>query len=334
LFNDIRFVRVELGDPSFWDTVSKADLFVFRYGHYDTDHQKAQTLIPLLERQLQIKCFPNVTTCWHYDDKIRQYYLMRNAGFPMTDSYIFWERAQALAWLAAAPLPVVFKLKGGAGSNNVLLVRSRGQGERLIKTMFGRGMITNGVSDSAAVRFAHFNLYRELHHLAGNAYRAMRGEDVSEFWQRQKNYVLFQKFLPGNPHDTRVTIIGDRAFAFRRLVRTNDFRASGSGLIEYEPQQIDLRCVQIAFQVSKTMEFQSMAYDFLFNADGDPEFCEISYIFWDSAIFRCPGHWDENLNWHTGHTWPQFAILQDLLAPGIRQPSSNQMETAQAGGHT
>ena len=86
LFNDIRFVRVELGDPSFWDTVSKADLFVFRYGHYDTDHQKAQTLIPLLERQLQIKCFPNVTTCWHYDDKIRQYYLMRNAGFPMTDS--------------------------------------------------------------------------------------------------------------------------------------------------------------------------------------------------------------------------------------------------------
>lgn len=29
----------------------------------------------------------------------------------------------------------------------------------------------------------------------------------------QSGYVLFQEFLPGNSYDTRVTVIGDRAFA-------------------------------------------------------------------------------------------------------------------------
>ena len=33
-------------------------------------------------------------------------------------------------------------------------------------------------------------------------------------WQRKKNYAMFQRFLPGNEYDTRVTVIGNRAFAF------------------------------------------------------------------------------------------------------------------------
>ena len=73
-----------------------------------------------------------------------------------------------------------------------------------------------------------------------------------------------------------LTIIGNRAFANRRFVRKNDFRASGSGNADFNKNLIDLRFIKIAFEISKELKFQSMAYDFLLNENNQPEICEIS----------------------------------------------------------
>lgn len=54
----------------------------------------------------------------------------------------------------------------------------------------------------------------------------------------QKDYVYFQKFLPNNTYDIRITVIGERCFGFIRYNRENDFRASGSGKIEYDTSKI------------------------------------------------------------------------------------------------
>ena len=37
------------------------------------------------------------------------------------------------------------------------------------------------------------------------------------------------------------------------------------------------------------------------------------YNYVDRSVYGCPGYWDENLNWHQGHFWPQFLHLKDLL---------------------
>ena len=73
------------------------------------------------------------------------------------------------------------------------------------------------------------------------------------------------KYLPNNTYDTRITIIGERAFGFIRENRYNDFRASGSGKISYDKTAIDLKCVEIAFEISQKLKFQTMAYDFIYN---------------------------------------------------------------------
>jgi glutathione synthase/RimK-type ligase-like ATP-grasp enzyme len=80
-----------------------------------------------------------------------------------------------------------------------------------------------------------------------------------------KNYVYYQKYLPNNNFDTRVTVIGDRAFAFRRFNRTRDFRASGSGKIDYDMDSIDKRMIKIALETSEECGFQCMAFDFLYD---------------------------------------------------------------------
>lgn len=85
-------------------------------------------------------------------------------------------------------------------------------------------------------------------------------------------------------------MIGGRAFAFRRLNRVNDFRSSGSGRIDYDINKIDLKIVSKALEISQALGFQSMAYDSLYDENGDVSFCEISYTYVASAIYHCPGY--------------------------------------------
>ena len=125
--------------------------------------------------------------------------------------------------------------------------------------------------------------------------------------------MYFQDFLDGNSFDTRVTIIGDRAFAFTRDVRPGDFRASGSGRVVYDGRRIHPECVKIAFEVTRRVGSQSMAFDFVMDGGGAPRIAEVSYCYDARAVYDCAGHWDARLVWHEGHVWPQDAILIDLL---------------------
>jgi hypothetical protein len=76
---------------------------------------------------------------------------------------------------------------------------------------------------------------------------------------------------------------------------------------------IDRRCLPMAFEVAKNLNSQSLAFDFLYNQDGKPQIGEISYTFVAYMVYDCPGYWDEAMNWHEGHFWPQDLVLQDMI---------------------
>jgi hypothetical protein len=150
--------------------------------------------------------------------------------------------------------------------------------------------------------------------------------DINPYWQRQRDYVLFQEFMPDNKFDIRVTVIGNRAFSFLRHVRPDDFRASGSGDIDYDIKKIDMRCLKIAFEISEKFKFQSMAYDFIFNSSGEPEISEMSYTFVDDVVYKCPGYFDRDFRWNEGQFWPQFCHLQDFISEvRLEQPPESFM---------
>jgi glutathione synthase/RimK-type ligase-like ATP-grasp enzyme len=317
--NAISHIRLECDDRDFWSRVTDLDLFIFWWRHDNGDWRLASTLIPILEEQLKLNCLPNVRTCWAYDDKIRQYYLLRRLGFPMVDSWIFWDKDKALDWLATAPLPLVFKLSGGAGSENVTLVKDRARAGKLIKRMFGSGIQSTRIP-WGNTRWLDFKLKGEIRHRVADAVRNLRGVSLPAL-EVHKNYIYFQKFLPGNTYDTRVTVIGNRAFAYRRYTRDNDFRSSGSGKIDYDAKAIDLNFVKMGHAISKKLCFQTMAYDFLYDKDKKVTLCEMSYNFIDQYIYNCPGYWNDSLNWHEGHYWPQYFQLMDALGmPDLKQP--------------
>ena len=267
-------------------------------------------LLPVLEFRLGLAVYPDWNTCWHYDDKIAQRYLLEAAGLPIAPTWVWFDATAARQWASAAPYPLVLKLASGAGSCNVRLVRTEKEAASWIGRLFGPGVFSLS-------RAASPWSWRTLLGVCAKTLSGRRPLPGVDRWHR--NYVLFQEFLRDNPFDTRITVIGNRAFGFRRFNRPNDFRASGSGRLDYAPGAIDERFIRLALSTSARLATQSCAIDGLYR-DGEPVLGEISYTYVSCAVQQCPGHWELHgdpetgeLVWRDGHMWPEEAQIQDFL---------------------
>lgn len=217
-------------------------------------------------------------------------------------------------------MPLVFKLKNGAGSFNVQLVNTKADAKQLLNIMFGNGLKQDNVGIWKVMKTMNFD-FRKLYRYYGIQFRDKYiQKHRRKRWLTHKNYLYFQKFMPNNEYDTRVQITGNRAFAFVRYNRPGDFRASGSNKWSLDHDKIDMNFVKIAFDVSKKLKFQSMAYDFIYDENRNPAIVEISYCYGDYPEFST-GYWDDKLVWHPGKFVPQYLELVDLLEmPELKQP--------------
>jgi hypothetical protein len=150
----------------------------------------------------------------------------------------------------------------------------------------------------------------------------------------QRGYFYAQEFLPGNDFDTRVTVIGNRAFAYRRMNRPGDFRASGSGRPNWDASLIDLQLVRLAFLTAQRLGTQSVAIDGMRRGD-ERLLGEVSYTYVSWMVRDCPGHWTLHgdpetgeLEWVDGHMAPDDAIFEDFIAALRRRRQSALCATA------
>jgi hypothetical protein len=291
------------------------DGLMWHWPHWDVKAvQFARQLTYSLE-QAGKEVFPDGRTCWHYDDKLGQKYLLEAVGAPLVPSVVFFDRPAALAWVERAEFPKVFKLRRGAASANVFLVRSKRAARRFVRRAFGRGFSAVSRVSLLNDRVWRLRRDRDLKALVGvgkGLARLFVPTELERQTPRDRGYVYFQDYIPGNLSDTRIVVIGSRAFGLKRLVRAGDFRASGSGSIEYDRDGIALSCVASAFEVSKRLGSQCLAYDYIFR-DEEPLLTEISYAFIQKAYDQCPGYWDEDLVWHEGRFHAECFMIEDFV---------------------
>ena len=262
------------------------------------------------------KVFPNVNTSWHHDDKVGQKYLLECIDAPLVKSYVFYSKLKAEAWINSTTFPKVFKLRGGAGSTNVKLVRTKQHAQSFINKAFGKGFLQINSIDRLKDRF--WVLRRDknidaIKFVLKGIGRLFIPIELAKFSQREKGYIYFQDFLPNNNYDTRLIVIGNRCFGVRRYTRDNDFRASGSGIKAYDPELFDHQFIKIAFEITKKLGAQSVAFDFIWDND-IPKIVEISYCFIIGPFYdTCPGFWNSNLVWHKKEVNPQFFLRYRYL---------------------
>ena len=258
--------------------------------------------------------FPDWRTAWHFDDKLSQKYLFEALGVPFVPTWVFLDQKSALKWVEETQFPKVFKLRGGAGSANVQLVRTRAEARKLVRQAFGRGFPNYDAWGSLQERWRKVRMGKAAPmELLKGAARVFYPPEFSRVLGRDYGYAYFQEFMPGNSSDTRIIVIGGKAFALKRFVRENDFRASGSGNFAYAREDFDERCVKIAFQATEQLGSQCAAYDFVFDPDGNPLIVEISYGFVKEVYDPCTGYWDPDLTWHPGPFNPQGWMVDTLI---------------------
>ena len=287
---------------------------LWHYSHSDPkDVLIARQIHSALEHS-GFRTFPDFCTAWHFDDKVGQKYLFEALDIPTLDTYVSVERADALEWAKKTEYPKVFKSRHGAGSSNVALVYSSKQAQRLIKRAFGRGLSVYRPWENLKERFYKWRLgtASALDLIKGVA-RFLYPPRFSRVLGRERGYVYFQEFAADNDSDVRVIVIDDKAFGIRRWVRPDDFRASGSGKISYEPEFIEQDCIKLAFQCAKKIGSSCVAFDFVRKADGSPVILEVSYGFIAAGYDACPGYWDVDMNWHEGAFNPQGWIIDLVL---------------------
>jgi len=257
--------------------------------------------------------FPDFHTAWHFDDKVGQMYLLESVGAPVVPSYIFYDKEKAIEWVSNADFPKVFKLRTGSGSSQVKLIESRRDALKTVKQAFGKGFSQYEAKSNFRERWRKYRKGDSgLLDLVKGLIRFGYTTDFDRVAGKEKGYVYFQDFIEGNNFDIRVIVIDGKAFAIKRMVRENDFRASGSGFIEYDKENFKTDTVKLSFEIAEKLKSQSLAIDYVFR-DGQPMIVEISYGFIKEAYEKCAGYWDRELKWYEGEFNPQGWMVESVM---------------------
>jgi glutathione synthase/RimK-type ligase-like ATP-grasp enzyme len=220
---------------------------------------------------------PNFESVWHFESKAAQSLLFDFYDIPTPRTVVTYSLEDAMQLLEQERYPLVFKSSSDAASRGV----------RLVKTP------QNAKLKAWKLLYAGFwwKAIRRIFHL-----------------DHKDNVAYWQEFVPKNDCDLRITVIGNKwAVGFWRWNRPNDFRASGSGLIDYK-KPIPEEVIRFCIDLSKYHNFDSMAYDVVFD-HGKPVIVEICYTYVDKAIYNAPGYFELNdknqLVFKPGNIWPE-----------------------------
>lgn len=294
----IDYKLVNAYDSDVISQVSDCDVFMWHFHQNDYRDMKMAKALLISLKQRGMKVFPDVNTCWHFDNKVWEKYLLESVNAPLVPSYIFYTEAEALKWIESASFPKVFKLKGGAGASNVNLVRSANEARVLTHQAFKDGFKQYRWWEKMKEKWRKYKLGEAtLHEVFRPLKYGLRRypTEFDHYNGREIGYIYFQDFIPNNDSDLRVVVIGDKLMAEKRYVRDGDFRASGSGHFEYGP--IPKEVIEVAFETAEKLQMQSVAFDFIFDGK-NPLIVEMSYGFGTHGIERSGGYWTRDNIWH------------------------------------
>jgi glutathione synthase/RimK-type ligase-like ATP-grasp enzyme len=247
-----------------------------------------------------LRVFPNQKTIWHFDDKIAEMYLFQSAGVSIPKSYVFYLLDDCLEWLTHAEFPIVAKIRRGAGSENVILLKTLSQAQKYAKRMF-----SNGYSPAPSIAFRTKSMLQSAVNFTDIISRVKK---IPQFLYTRKHamqlpvergYCYFQEFIPNNSYDLKIVVVGNKMSFIGRKTRKNDFRASGSGSLIYDKSLINNSIINSAFDVYDRLGLQCIGFDMVIdNRDNSIKIVEMSYGFDWKALLKSGGYWDRDSHWH------------------------------------
>ena len=261
-----------------------------------------------------IKTFPNHAQSWHFDNKIAQYFLLNDLGYKLPKTTIYLRGAEIWSDLNSVSLPVVMKFYGGAGSQNVIKIRTK-----IALFFWAFQAFTIGIAHHRPI--ANFILHMKR---PGRNPIVLFFKDILKYvlpsktervFLREKSYFYLQEFIPNAEYDIRIITIGDKAFGIKRYTGARDFRASGSGIIDHDIDSLPKVCVRNSFEISERFNYPWMTYDWIYDKDkAEYLLVEISYGFKPAAYTECNGYFSRDIEIKK----PMFNIYSEMIDVALR----------------
>lgn len=314
--NRIDYEVIDCFSPNIIKNLSNFDILLWHFSNYSyTEMNFARSILKSAEN-LGLKVFPNSKTNWHFDDKVAQSYFLDAIGSSIPKYNVFYTKEKLKEYIKEKPnYPVIAKLKNGAGSNNVKLIRNK---KELIK--YGNEMFSTGINSTPKAGFKIISNIQSTKSLKTFINRFKRIPDfvksskkAREFFN-EKNYVYLQEFIDNEGYDLKVVVVGDKLTFLKRNIRNGDFRASGGGFIQYDHTVINLEIIKEAFHTSEKCSFQCMGYDFVINAETkECKIIEISYGFDYIAQLKLGGYYTKDGIFHDSPLNIPEEIIKNLI---------------------
>ncbi|NVJ64199.1 MAG: hypothetical protein HWD84_08235 [Flavobacteriaceae bacterium] len=313
---NIPFKKVDIRNENLENLLSEADIILCHLSQEDPYYWMVGNKLGFLAEVMGKKVYPDLWSNWFFDDKIIQKYLLDNISDVHVPTHISFNYKEALSKVNTCSYPFVFKLKGGAGSVNVKLIKSKFSARILVFRMFFLGipkiskyhLLLNRLSKAK-------NLKNKIFELIVGTASLLKKPKLNRIFGREKGYFYMQEFIEGANHDIRIIVIGNqKLIALKRYTRKNDFKASGSGNFQaLNYKSVDVKILNSSLQISKKLKAQSLALDFVYDRNNKFHLIEISHGFIPDAYDICTGYWDQNLKWHDGNLNLAEEILINIL---------------------
>ncbi|MCC5808683.1 MAG: hypothetical protein JJU00_20315 [Opitutales bacterium] len=237
--NGVETRRVDLRRADFATRLSGCDCLLFRPCPRPYRLDVLRDVVRFVETGLELPVFPGCHEIQIYENKRLQHWFLGNLGFPVIPTFISADFQESLLYLSENPPPYIFKANVGAKGSGVERLGDRKTAERYVRRIFS----ANGATSPWA-------------------------------YSRLKNTVHIQPFIENKGYDLRVAVVGDQVMGYYRRVQGKDFRASGSGVLEFGP--LPAEAVRIAVDVRNRLDLTFVAVDFIEDLEGKLWIVEIS----------------------------------------------------------
>ena len=309
-------------DVEIVDKIRDYDIILFDHNQSDyKDVLFAKQLLFSLEQAGKV-VFPNFRTSWHFDDKLGQKYLFEALGIQSAKSWVFYDKKSAYKWIETTDFPKVFKLRGGAGSANVMLAHNAREAKRFVKRAFGKGFAQFRGRDYVRDRYKAYKAKKiTLKDLIRSCGRLIISTEYAKMHAPEKGYAYFQEFIPNEGYDLRFSMCGEKAIAMKRYVRIGDFRASGSHICSFATEDIAKDAVEFAFECNDRLKMQACSIDLVRHIDNKQYYVvEVSYGHGMIEEGSSHGYWTRDGQHHEA----DFISINWILEEIVDQWSKNE----------
>lgn len=290
--NEIQYKIIHIDSNHLINEIKECKYLLWNWYHDESFNSLFSKKINiLLSTHYKSNIYPDIHTIQTYDDKLLQKYIFELYDIEHPETDIFYKKEEALNYLNKTKFPFIFKLSSGAGSYNVKKINNLKQGKKIIRKSFRNGF----------KKIDRYSLFKDAIYGKGSYsfklkafYRLFYKTEFEKVSPREKKYVIFQKFIPNTSYDIRIIVVFDKAIGLIRYNRENDFRASGSGLINFDASLIPESVIRDSFKISKKLQTQTLALDFLVD-ENKHKVVEVSYAFSNDLYLDCQGYWTEDL---------------------------------------